>query len=65
MFGKRFLPVAFGPGLELGAVPAELVQRHTVTAGVGDSGQMDLDEGTDTDGGRENRSQLFELCVLS
>ena len=44
VFDKRFFSLVFGPGLELRAVAAKLVQRHPVTAGVGDSGQMNLDE---------------------
>ena len=44
VFDQRFFPLVFGPIPELRSAPAKFVQRHAVTAGVGDSSQTDLDE---------------------
>ncbi len=57
-------PLVFCPGLELRAMAAKVIQRHPIAAGAGDSGQMDPDEGADTDDRPENRTELFELRVF-
>lgn len=44
VFAQRFLPFVYSPGLELSSVPVKLVQRHAITAGIGDPIQMHFDE---------------------